>query len=194
MYKESLNIRRRQRNNILWYNPPFSKNVSTNIGHKFLSLVDKHFPKDHKLRKIFSRNTIKISYSCMNNTKQIIDNHNKRILISSKRSIDPTDNTVNNWSCNCRQTITCPLNGNCLQSSIIYQGTVKGNDNNATETYIGLTENDFKTRFRNHTSSFRHAKHRNSTELSKYIWTLKDNNIDHTVSWRIISSCSSCSK
>ena len=59
----------RQRNNILWYNPPFSKNVSTNIGRKFLTLVDKHFPKDHKLRKIFNRNTIKISYSCMNNTK-----------------------------------------------------------------------------------------------------------------------------
>ena len=35
----------RQRNNILWYNPPFSKNTSTNIGHKFLALVDKHFPK-----------------------------------------------------------------------------------------------------------------------------------------------------
>ena len=38
----------RQRNNILWYNPPFSKNTSTNIGHKFLALVDKHFPSDHK--------------------------------------------------------------------------------------------------------------------------------------------------
>ena len=25
--------------------------TSTNIGHKFLALVDKHFPKDHKLRK-----------------------------------------------------------------------------------------------------------------------------------------------
>ena len=183
--------RNRQRNNILWYNPPFSKNVSTNIGRKFLTLVDKHFPKDHKLRKVFNRNTIKISYSCMNNTKQIIDNHNKRILNSSKHTIDSTDNTVNNKSCNCRQTNTCPLNGNCLQSSIIYQATVKRNDNNATETYIGLTENDFKTRFRNHTSSFRHAKHRNSTELSKHIWTLKDNNIDHSVSWRIISSCSS---
>ena len=39
----------RQPNNILWYSPPFSKNTSTNIGHKFLALVDKHFPKDHKL-------------------------------------------------------------------------------------------------------------------------------------------------
>ena len=60
-----------------------------------------------------------------------------------------------------------------------------------SETYIGLTENDFKTRYRNHTASFRLAKHRNSTELSKHIWTLKDNNIDHTISWRIISSSSS---
>ena len=65
------------------YNPPFSKNISTNIRHRFLALGDNHFPRDHKLRKIFNRNTIKISYSCMANTKQTIDNHNKRILKSS---------------------------------------------------------------------------------------------------------------
>ena len=93
----------RQRNNILWYNPSFSKNVSTNIGHKFLSLIDKHFPKDHSLRKIFNRNTIKISYSCMNNTKQVIDNHNKRILHSSHSSYtkDNKDGTRTNKTCNC---------------------------------------------------------------------------------------------
>ena len=83
----------RQRNDILWYNPPFSKNVSTNIGRKFLGLIDKHFAKDNKLRKIFNRNTIKISYSCMNNTKQIIDNHNKRILKSSEHNDTPTSKT-----------------------------------------------------------------------------------------------------
>ena len=124
--------RNRQRNNILWYNPPFSKNVSNNIGHRFLTLVDKHFPKDHKLRKIFNRNTIKISYSCMNNTKQIIDNHNKRILNSSKHADEPADNAVDSKSCNCRQKNTCPLKGNCLQSSVIYQATVVRNDNNTS--------------------------------------------------------------
>ena len=31
----------------------------------------------------------------------------------------------------------------------------------------------FKTRYRSHTASFRHAKHRNSTELSKHIWPSK---------------------
>ena len=90
--------------------------------------------------------------------------------------------------CNCRQKNICPLDGNCLQSSVIYQATVTRKDNNTTETYIGLTENDFKTRYRNHTASFPHAKHRNSTELSKHIWTLKDNNIEHFISWRILAS------
>ena len=100
----------------------------------------------------------------------------------------PADNADDIKSCNCRQKNTCPLNGNCLQSSVIYQATVKRHDTNTSETYIGLTENTFKTRYRNHISSFRHAKHKNSTELSKHIWTLKDSNIDHSISWRIISS------
>ena len=181
----------RQRNNILWYNPPISKNVSNNIGHKFLSLIDKHFPKDHSLRKIFNRNTIKISYSCMNNTKQIIDNHNKRILHSSYSPYtkDNKDSSTNK-TCNCRQKNNCPLNGNCLRSSVVYQATVTRNDNNTSETYIGLTETGFKTRHRNHIASFRHAKHKNSTELSKHIWTLKNDNIDYSISWRVLSSSS----
>ena len=181
----------RQRNNILCYNPPFSKNVSSNIGHKFLSLIDKHFPKDHSLRKIFNRNSIKISYSCMNNTKHIIDNPHKRILHSSYSPYtkDNKDSTTNK-TCNCRQKNNCPLNGNCLRPSVVYQATVTRNDNNTSETYIGLTEIDFKTRHRNHIASFRHAKHKNSTELSKHIWTLKNDNIDYSISWRVLSSSS----
>ena len=126
----------------------------------------------------------------MNNTKQIIDNNNKRLLNSSGNTSVPADNTKNNKTCNCRQKNACPPNGNCLQSSVVYQATVTRNDNNTAETYIGLTENDFKTRYRNHTASFRHTRLRNSTELSKHIWTLKDSNIDHFISWRIISSSS----
>ena len=160
------------------------------MGHRFLALVDKHFLKDHKLRKIFNRNTIKISYSCMNNTKQIIDNHNKCILNSSKHINDTADytNTKDTKTCKFRQKNTCPLNGNCLQSSLIYQATVTRKDNSTTVTYIGLTENDFKTRYRNHSASFRQTKLWNSTELSKHIWTLKENNINHYNSWRILSS------
>ena len=125
------------------------------------------------------------------NTKQIIDNQNKHILNSSKHADKSADNTNDIKSCNCRQKNACPLNGNCLQSSVIYQATVKRHHTNISETYIGLKENYFKTRYRNHIASFRDARHRNSAALSKHIWTLKDSNIDHSFSWRIISSRSS---
>ena len=39
---------------------------------------------------------------------------------------------------------------NCLQPFLIYQATVTRKDSSTTETYIGLTEKDFKTRYRNH--------------------------------------------
>ena len=126
--------------------------------------------------------------------KEIIDNYNKRILTASIQ-IDNTATAAaatidNNKTCNCRQKNTCPLDGNCLQSSVIYQATVTRQDNNTTETYMGLAENNFKTRYRSNIASFRHSKHRNSTELSKHIWTLKDmyNNIEHFISWHILSS------
>ncbi|CAH3035607.1 unnamed protein product, partial [Pocillopora meandrina] len=89
----------------------------------------------------------------MPNMGSIINNHNKKILINN--------NTTPQNGCNYMQLPTkntCPLDGNCLQPSVIYQATVTRKDNNTTETYIGLTENDFKTRYRNHTPSFRHAK------------------------------------
>jgi len=69
MYKnEPTNKKKRQRNrNITWFNPPFNKNVKTKVGESFLKLVDKHFRNNSKLNKIFNRNTLKVSYSCMNN-------------------------------------------------------------------------------------------------------------------------------
>ena len=59
--------RRNRQRNIIWFNPPFSKNVKTNIARSFLKLVDTHFPIGNKLHKIFNRNTVKVSYSCMSN-------------------------------------------------------------------------------------------------------------------------------
>ena len=124
----------------------------------------------------------------MNNTKQRINNHNKCILTASIQAHDTTTaTTINDKTCNCRQKDACPLNGNCPQPSVIYQATITRKGNNMAETYIGLTENDFKTRYRNHTASFRHANHKNSTKLSKHIWTLKDN-IEHFIFWCILSS------
>ena len=47
--------RRNRHRNIIWYNPPFSKNVATSVGRTFLQM--------------FNRNTVKISYGCMPNLK-----------------------------------------------------------------------------------------------------------------------------
>ena len=70
---------KRRRRNIIWFNPPFSQTVKTNVARLFLRLLDKHFPCSHILRKLFNQNTIKVSYSCMENIAHIIRKHNQRI-------------------------------------------------------------------------------------------------------------------
>ena len=91
------NVPKNQKNrkrNIIWFNPPYSKNVETKIGKTFLKLIDKHFPKKHKYHKIFNRNTIKVSYSCTKNMKTIINSHNKQI-------IQTQENNLETKNCNC---------------------------------------------------------------------------------------------
>ena len=61
--KATKTISNRRRKNIVWFNPPHSENVETNIGHEFLNLITKHFPKHHWLHKICNKNNGKISYS-----------------------------------------------------------------------------------------------------------------------------------
>ena len=72
MLHETQQPYRNRQCNVIWFNPPFSKNVKTNIACSFLHLVDSHFPAGHKLHKIFNRNTVKVRYSCMNNVRSII--------------------------------------------------------------------------------------------------------------------------
>ena len=48
---------RNRKRKIIWFNPPYSKNVCTNIGKRFLNLIKKHFPKNHpkNYNKLFNR-------------------------------------------------------------------------------------------------------------------------------------------
>ena len=50
---------------VTWFNLPYSKSITTRIGQSFLYLIDVHFPKNHTFSKIFNRNKVKVSYSCM---------------------------------------------------------------------------------------------------------------------------------
>ena len=79
---KNINIRNRHRK-IIWFNPPFSQSLKTNIGKIFLKLVRKHFPRDHKLHKIFNPNTLKLSYCSMKNISNIIKQHNATVLATS---------------------------------------------------------------------------------------------------------------
>ena len=65
---------------VIWFNPPFSKNVANNVGKSFLKIIKQEFPTTHILHKIFNRNTIKISYSGMPNIKQKISSRNKKLM------------------------------------------------------------------------------------------------------------------
>ena len=56
------------------------------------------------------------------------------------------------------------------------------------KNYIGLTEGTFKQRYTQHKLSFRNRNYSNSTELSKHIWTLKDNNTNFTINWSILAT------
>ena len=50
-----------RKRNIIWFNPPFSKNASHNISKYFLLLIQKHFPNNRKYHKILNKNNVKIS-------------------------------------------------------------------------------------------------------------------------------------
>ena len=63
--------------NIIWFNPPYNKCITSNIGGDFLNLISKHFPNNSPLAKIFNKNNIKVSYSCTSNMSQIIKNTTK---------------------------------------------------------------------------------------------------------------------
>ena len=84
-YKENLNCteknnkidQKTQKCIILWFNPPYSKSVKTNIDKLYLCLISKPFSPTHKYRKIFNGNTIKINYTCMSNIKSKISNIKK---------------------------------------------------------------------------------------------------------------------
>ena len=70
IYNQPKNSRNRGRN-IIWFNPPFSLNVISNIAKDFLRLLDQNFPKHHRLHKIFNRNNVKVSYCTMPNSTHI---------------------------------------------------------------------------------------------------------------------------
>ena len=167
---------RRQRK-ITWFNPPYGKNVKTKIAEKFLRLIDTHFPKGSKLHQIFNRNTVKVSYSCMPNVAAIIKRHNSNVCNPASSEDDR--------HCNCRGGKSqCPLSGECLAKSIVYEASVSSEGNRIMK-YIGSTATTFKERYNNHKVSFNNEDKSSQTELSKFVWRLKRQNARFKIDWKI---------
>ena len=143
----------------IWFNRRV--NVKTNIGRIFLRLINKFFQRHHKYHKLFNRNNIKISYSCMPNMESVIRDHDTRLLK------DPVPTDLKEWSC--RRKSECALDKKCLSECLLCNASVDRLDANETKHYYGTCEKNFKERYNNHTACFRNKSKEKSTELSKYI-------------------------
>ena len=173
--------KRKRTRNILWYNPPFNVKVKTNIGREFIKILNECFPVGCALRSVFNKNNVKLSYSCLPNVQAKINAHN------NKQKNPPQQQEP---SCNCKKNRTCPLDKNCQQKNVVYQATVTSDKagskkKGTTHTYIGLAS-DMKLRIANHEQTFRKKDLRYTTELSKHICNLQDENIDYTIKWRVL--------
>ena len=161
---------------VLWYNPPFSNNVKTNIGKRFLTLLRKHFPPSSDFYKLFNTKKVKLSYSCCPSMKSIITSHNTKLL-RAKESMET-------HGCNCRGGVEkCPLQGRCLVPSLVYKATVSSMEGD--RSYIGQAASTFKLRYNNHMNSFTNTAKKHSTALSTYVWKLDREGVDHNISWSI---------
>ena len=184
-YMESRTTKKRTRSKkVIWFNPPWNDEVSTNVARKFLNIVDRHFPRGSELHKYFNRDTIKVSYSTMPNMARIISGHNKKVI----KSYQP----LAEKGCNCRMRHECPLDGKCLTDNLVYKSTVK--TSGEEKEYLGLTSTTFKHRYNTHKSSFNNPNKAHSTTLSTYIWELKNSNLQHTNTWSIAGLAPSYSR
>ena len=170
---------------IVWFNPLYSCTVVSNIGKKFLLLLDKHFPESRKFSKVFNGKNVKVSYCSMSNFASVVNAHKKTVLNENiaKTTCD---------SCNCRGKASCPLDDNCLQSGLVY--ICKAAIPKITSDYpyyIGLTENSFKAILYKHKSSLRYESKKNATELSNFLWENKHTNRETSLEWKIVDKANS---
>ena len=170
--------RKNRRKPETWFNPPFSLNVQSRIGKEFLSLLDTSFPPDNPLHKLFTRQTVKLSYRCMPNMAKAVSGHNAKPL-REDRPLDVQQ------MCNCRGgPQNCPVGGKCLMEGVVYEATITQVPSGHKETYTGVTARSFKVRFYEHNTDMRKVNSRIKSNLSSHVWDLKDSGINFKVSWK----------
>ena len=69
---------------------------------------------------------------------------------------------------------------------VIYQAYVTNKTDGTYKYNLRLAETSFKDRYNNHKSSFRKEQQKNSTDLSKYVWSLINENKTPIINWKIL--------
>ena len=181
---------RNRKRQVIWFNPPYNKSVSTNVGKDFLKLLDKHFPSHNKFSKIFNRRSVKVSYSCLPNMKSKINQHNKKIL--GETTTNAGENDADIRRCNCPESTECPMDGFCLDKDVHYAAHLTSDLRNyGTKEYQGICSTEWKRRLGNHKKAFRHEKYKKDTELSKEVWRIKEKGGNFRIKWSKISNYAS---
>ena len=111
------------------FNPTFNKAVSTNASKIFLRVINRHFPTSHRPHKIFNRNTVKVSYSCMQNMSKIYKEHNSKITSILWKQLT---------LCNCRVKEECLMDGKCQTMDAVFECRVTSPE--PRKIYSGLAE------------------------------------------------------
>ena len=161
---------------VIWFNPPYSANVKTNIGQEFFRLLQSHFHRDHRYHQIFNKNKVKLSYSCMRNVSSYISGHNRNVIGNEA----PTDRM-----CNCRKPDECELGNECLSQNIVYKSIVTTVPDDTERDYLGCTADKWKNRRGGHRQDSNHREFSKRTELAKHIWSIKDSGKTYTQKWEI---------
>ena len=140
------NTKKRKRK-IIWFNPPFSLNVSTNISLNLFSLLGKHFPKALQFHELFNRNNLKFSYSFLSNFLMTVY-HLFKNRLNEQRKPSP---------CNCRDKTSCLLKGSCQNKNLLHSCKFSIPDLVQNRPhYIGLIEHTCKDRLYKHNNSFKY--------------------------------------
>ena len=102
----------------------------------------------------------------MPSVSSYISSHNITTLTKSRPNAP-------NPMCNCNNADSCPLDGECQVSAVVYQGTIEI-PNGEKRNYIGLAEPVFKGRWLDHMTSCNDRQYEKKTKLSQEFWNIRD--------------------
>ena len=111
----------------------------------------------------------------MRRMTSILTSHNKRILAENEKQ----------YECNCKNKDEFPLENKCLTPRVIYEADVI-TLNTSRKFFIGLSIPPFKECYNNHKRDFRNKRYKESTELSKYIWSFQESGTEFTIHWKTL--------